>query len=131
MKKQQKRKYNDFLADVGKKQKRVFCTSCQQWVPTSNSIHSCYDFHSGQVKYAEAVKPMTKGELCQLLEDEAKLYLKVIDMSIKRNGHMYSFKGKVNKKLAVAVLVDYINYIAGGQGLDLGLLEEHLIGKKK
>ena len=120
--------YNDFDDTINEK-KRVFCPNCQQWLPVSNTIHTCYSYHAHQIEDPTPVG-MTKGQLCQLLENEAKLYLKDIQASIKRNGHMFSFKGKVDKKQALAILVDYINNVACGQGLDLGLLEKHLIEKK-
>jgi len=129
--KREKRMYNDFDDTINEK-KRVFCTNCQQWLPLSNTVHTCYSFHDSQIARFESVPTgMTKGQLCQLLEDEAKVYLKDINASIKRNGHMFSFRGKIDKQQAIATLVDYINTVASGQGLDLGLLEKHLTTKGK
>jgi hypothetical protein len=72
---------------------------------------------------------MTKGDMCQLLEDDAIDYLKTAQTSMERNEHMHSFRGKYNKKFATAVLVNYINYVANGQGMDLGLQEKHLLAE--
>jgi hypothetical protein len=64
----------------------------------------------------------TKKDLMDLLEREAKLYRKEgIEASLRRNEHMHKFRGKFHAKLADAILVDFINSVASGQGLDLGL----------
>lgn len=70
----------------------------------------------------------TKGHLCKLLEDEAKEYrLKSLN-SIKQNSHMNSCKNpKVSQPVIDAILVDFINYVATGQGIDLGLHTKHLV----
>jgi len=70
---------------------------------------------------------MTKGQLCTLLETAAVLYLKGAKKSIRRNIHQFSFCGTYNHKFAMAVLIDYINFVARGQGLDLGLEEKHIL----
>jgi len=78
-------------------------------------------------KNLDSNKKWTKGQLCQFLEDEAKLYLKDVQESIIRNKHMHEFKGKkIDIKLVEAVLVGYINNIASGQGMDLGLYTHYL-----
>ena len=132
--KKQKRNYDDFDDTIGKPHK-IFCPNCQQWLPAGRTIHTCYDYHANCKQDPTLINIdktiLTRGQLCKLLEDEAKLYLKDIESSIKRNYHLFSFRGKVNKKLAIAVLVDYINNVAAGQGGDLGLMEKHLIGKTK
>jgi hypothetical protein len=76
-----------------------------------------FDFGSG----------MTKGQLCKLLETDAVLYLKDSKESLRRNTHEFSFRGTYNHKFAMAVLIDYINFVARGQGLDLGLEEKHIL----
>jgi len=131
--KRMKREYNDFDDTIGKPH-TVFCPNCQQWLPVKRTIHSCYDYHEHCKQDPTPINPIgtivTNGQLCQLLEKEAKLYLKDVEKSIKRNYHMFSFRGKVNKKMAIAVLVDYINNVANRQGGDLGLMEQHLTVKK-
>ena len=68
---------------------------------------------------------------------KAKEYRKKALVSIKRNNRMNNLTTADFKKigtetcqrLADAVLVDFINYVAVGQGIDLGLYTKHL--KKK
>ena len=128
-----RREYNDFDDTIGKPH-RIFCPNCQQWLPAGNTIHTCYDYHAMQINEDRrplSEKPMTKGQFCQDLEIWARSYLNDMDASIKRNKHMFSFRGKVNKKMAIAILVDYINHIAAELCGDLGLMERHLTGKNK
>ena len=79
---------------------------------------------------------MTVGELISLLEKEAKKYRKHARISIARNFHMNELTqndiaeltGKKNfaDRVIDAALVDFINYVAVGQGCDLGLYVKHL-----
>ncbi len=82
---------------------------------------------------------MTKKDLLNLLEKEAKEYRKGALHSVKRNVRMNNLTAadlkkigkemKFCKRLADALLVDFINYVAAGQDVDLGLYTKHL--KKK
>jgi len=72
---------------------------------------------------------VTKKDLMDLLEREAKLYRKEgVEDSLLRNRHMHGFRGIFDPELADAVLVDFINHVGGGQGLDLGLYTDDIIG---
>lgn len=98
-------------------------------------IISCYNNgnESILIKYRETAM-MTKKGLLNLLEKEAKEYRKETLVSIKRNNRMNNLTAadfkkigtKTFKRLADAVLVDFINYVAAGQGIDLGLYTKHL-----
>jgi hypothetical protein len=86
--------------------------------------------HKDAIDIAQTTVPqpsMTKGQLCKLLEKEAVLYLKESKKSIHRNIHQFSFRGTYNHKFAMAILIDYINFVGMGQGLDLGLEEKHIL----
>lgn len=71
---------------------------------------------------------MTRGELIELLVREAKRYHKNgIKESITRNSHMNDYKGRrFPNKTVEAVLVDFVNFIAVNQGIDLGLYTKDL-----
>lgn len=79
---------------------------------------------------------MTKKALLELLEKEAKEYRKTALDSIKRNKHMNNLtvadlkkikrEIKYSKRLIDAMLIDFINSVAIGQGIDLGLYTKHL-----
>lgn len=66
---------------------------------------------------------ISRGDLCKMLEREIKKYkLFGVAQSIKRNKHMNKFKGSgVPENTIDAILVDFVNFIAVGQGIDLGL----------
>jgi len=69
----------------------------------------------------------TKKDLMDLLEREAKLYRKKgIEACLLRNRGSHHFRGGFDSTLADAVLVNFINEVALGQGLDLGLRVHHL-----
>lgn len=82
---------------------------------------------------------MTKKDLLELLEKKAKNYREEALDSIERNNRMNNLtaadfkkiKGEIkySKRLIDALLVDFINSVATGQGIDLGLYTKHL--KKK
>lgn len=75
--------------------------------------------------------PMTREELLNLLEKNAEEYRKTAFSSIKRNKHMNDLSEadfaelRENRQLAQktidALLVDFINFVGVGQGLDWGL----------
>jgi len=73
-------------------------------------------------------KGLTKGELCNMLVDRANEYRSNgILKSLKRNNHMNNFSDKkLKQSTADAILVDFINYVAACQGMDLGLYTKHL-----
>lgn len=79
---------------------------------------------------------MTRGELLNILSEEAKSYRGDAYESIKRNKHMNDLSPADIRKLEKldptllqglidAVLVDFINYLATGQGIDYGLYTKH------
>lgn len=71
---------------------------------------------------------MTKGELCSILIRDVKDYKKEdVLKSITRNNHMNDYDGEEIKETTIdAILVDFINYVAVHQGLDLGLYTRDL-----
>jgi len=75
---------------------------------------------------------MTRGELCELLIRDARDYKKEgVLKSITRNHHMNEYDGEEIKETAIdAILVDFINYVATHQGLDLGLYIKDLKGER-
>lgn len=83
---------------------------------------------------------MTKIELLKMLDREAKSYRKTALASIERNGHMNDLSTmdiRVMKedqerfqRFADAILVDFVNYIGNGQGLDYGLYTKHWDSKE-
>lgn len=77
---------------------------------------------------------LTRGGLCQLLENEAKDYRKGCKASLLRNTHMHECSkkniGKADPALIDAILVDFINHVAVGQCLDLALHTFHLKEEK-
>jgi len=71
---------------------------------------------------------MNRGELCNILIREAKDYKKegVLE-SLTRNCHMNDYDGEDIKETTIdAILVDFINYVAAHQGMDLGLYTRYL-----
>jgi len=74
---------------------------------------------------------MTKRELCSLLIREAREYKKIdVLKSIKRNNHMNEYDGEEIKETTIdAILVDFINYVACSQCIDLGLYTKDLKGE--
>ncbi len=49
--------YNDFLEDVKiPRSERVFCYSCEQWIPKVNPIHTCYDAKEERRLFKKAYK---------------------------------------------------------------------------
>jgi hypothetical protein len=76
--------------------------------------------------------PMTRGELCKLLEKEAKKYIgDGVAASLKRNKHMHEWRQKkIPEHLIDALLVDFINHVAAGQGLDYALYTKDLKMKR-
>ena len=74
---------------------------------------------------------MTNVELCKILESDAKRYRLTAKKSIKRNRHMNNCRyPKASQNFIDALLVDFINFIAQRQGLDLGLYTKDLKGKR-
>ena len=70
---------------------------------------------------------MTIGELCKLLETDAKRYRLTAKQSIQRNHHMNTCRYPIaSQNFIDALLVDFINFIAQRQGLDLGLYTKDL-----
>ncbi len=79
---------------------------------------------------------MTRGEFLNALTEEAKKYRKKSLSSIAQNGHMNDLSmkdiSKLNKdkkftqRVVDALLVDFINFVGVGQGIDYALYTEHL-----
>lgn len=79
---------------------------------------------------------MTRGELLELLTKEAKKYRKIAAASIELNHHTNNLSAtdiatiKRNElriqRLIDALLVDFINAVGAGQGIDLGLYTKDL-----
>jgi len=79
---------------------------------------------------------MTRGELLNLLTDEAKRYRRTALSSIERHQYMNSISRrdlsrlKKNRQLTQrtidALLVDFINTVGAGQCVDYALYTKHL-----
>jgi len=70
---------------------------------------------------------MANGELMKMLVKYAKEYAPDCLESIKCNSHMNKYRGKVVAQTTIdAILVDFVNFIGHGQGLDLGLYTRDL-----
>lgn len=84
---------------------------------------------------------MTRGKLLNLLDGEATRYREEALSSIERNRHMNDLSEKDIAKLkenrewaqriADALLVDFVNFVGVGQGLDYGLYTKHLLPTKR
>lgn len=85
---------------------------------------------------------MTVKDLADLLEKEASVYRAMNIAVIRQNRHMNDLtdsdiaemeklEPRLRQKIIDALLVDFINFIATRQGLDLGLYTKHLTGDKK
>lgn len=66
---------------------------------------------------------MMKRELLDMLVENVKEYKRDgVLLSLKRNGHMNQYEGeRVSGQTIDAVLVDFVNFVAMKQGVDLGL----------
>jgi hypothetical protein len=80
-------------------------------------------------------KNITRGELLNFLTKEAKRYRTTALKSLKRNRHMNTLSKKDLLKLRNlhsiqefidAILVDFINSVGVGQGIDYALYTENL-----
>ena len=65
---------------------------------------------------------MNRIDLLNMLSNEAKTYCPNAVESVIRNGHMNEFKGDGISQL----IVDFINYVASGQGIDYGMYTKDL-----
>ena len=74
-------------------------------------------------KAQKACQAMSKIEMIKLLAKNALEYRKNgVLKSLKRNFHMNEYDGeKIKKSTIDAILVDFLNFIASYQGVDLGL----------
>lgn len=83
---------------------------------------------------------LTRGDLLKLLEKEAKDYREKALDSVRRNCHMNGLteadivevrkNPELFRRFAEAVLVDFVNWVGVGQGLDYGLKTSHLKPKR-
>ena len=65
---------------------------------------------------------MSKIQLLNYLENQAKNYRKNCLTSIKRNKHMNQYEDEIVFQTTIdAILVDFINFIGVHQGVDYGL----------
>lgn len=73
--------------------------------------------------------PMTKGELVKMVERNAQDYRRFAIESLLNNNHMNNLKvGEVISQTHIdAILVDFVNYVARFQGLDLGFYVKDLL----
>ena len=79
---------------------------------------------------------MIRGELLNLLAEEAKQYSHKALLSIERNKHMNNLSQKdlqrlkrnqkLIQRLIDALLVDFINFVGTGQCIDYALYTKHL-----
>ena len=84
---------------------------------------------------------MTRGELLNLLSEEAKKYHIEALASVERNRHMNNLspqdlrrlrkKQQLTQRLIEAVLVDFINNVGVGQCLDYALYTKHLTPRNR
>jgi hypothetical protein len=72
----------------------------------------------------------TKMRLMNYLEEEAKLYRLTANDSLRRNVHLTEYpmteREIIPQEVIDALLVDFINYIGTGQGLDEGFSIKYL-----
>ena len=75
---------------------------------------------------------MKKLDLCKLLESSAKDYRLDCNDSVNNNCHMNELNVKqcIDQRNIDAILVDFINFIANEQGIDLGLYVKDLKGER-
>lgn len=78
------------------------------------------------MKDTERSMVMTKGELLDMLKNNAKEYRLGANASINRSAHMNDLKPTVviPQKFIDAILVDFINFVGNYQGLDYALYTE-------
>lgn len=70
---------------------------------------------------------MIKRDLLKMLEENAKEYRKDAFSSIRRNNHMNKATGQdIDQRDIDALLVDFVNFVAMRQGVDLGLYTKDL-----
>jgi len=71
---------------------------------------------------------MSKVELMELLKKRACEYRDGADRSVNRNNHMNDCNGEFScaQKEVDALLVDFLNFVAGKMGFDYGLYVEDL-----
>lgn len=64
----------------------------------------------------------TKGDLMKLLKTEARSYKLIANDSLRRNFHMNNSvmeeRKNISQEIVDALLVDFINYVGVGQGMD-------------
>jgi len=70
----------------------------------------------------------TTGELLDLLYKDAEEYIKGSKVSILRNTHMNELTPKTNipQEIIDAVVVDFINFVGGKRGCDVGMYTKYL-----
>ena len=74
----------------------------------------------------------TKRDMMNYIEAAAgRFRFDGIGKIVRRNKHTHKFEGKFDKGLADAVLVSFINYIGGEQGLDEGFYLHHLLEEQE
>ena len=70
----------------------------------------------------------TKGDFIDFLVDSTKEYYKNgIEKSLLKNNHMNKYKGdKIGDEIIKAIIVDYANFMAMKQGIDLAMYSSDL-----
>lgn len=71
---------------------------------------------------------MTNGEFIEMVVNDLKSYRgQGVMESVKRNSHMNDYHGEhVTPEAVDAILVDFVNFVGGRRGLDLGLYTKDL-----
>ena len=72
---------------------------------------------------------MTRGELCKMLERDAKEFRLDRD-HYRRNAHMHTITEAPPQEVVDAVLVGFINHVARNQCMDLALYTRDLVDSK-
>jgi hypothetical protein len=77
-------------------------------------------------------KMFTNGDLIDLLDNSAKRYITGSKASVIRNKHMNNLKksDKIDQDVIDAVVVDFINFVGGERGIDVGMYVSDLRGER-
>lgn len=74
---------------------------------------------------------MTTLTLCDTLVERARQYRPKSLASIRDNDHMHSASESITQADIDAVLTDFINFIAGQNGIDYALYAKDLVNSKQ
>jgi hypothetical protein len=74
---------------------------------------------------------VNKGELLDMLAAAAAEYSPGANASVRRNRHMNKYRGPaVDQAFVDAVLVDFLNHVGHGQGMDFGMYTADLARRR-